>query len=65
LKSGSLSVSELASLGVRRISLGSALSRAGLGAFIRAAREIHDQGTFRFAEEATPYAELNNLMAGK
>jgi len=65
LKSGSLSVSELASLGVRRISLGSALSRAALGAFIRAAREIHDQGTFRFAEEATPYAELNNLMAGR
>jgi 2-methylisocitrate lyase-like PEP mutase family enzyme len=65
LKSGSLSVFELASLGVRRISLGSALSRAALGAFIRAAREIHDQGTFRFAEEATPYAELNNLMAGR
>ena len=65
LKGGSLSVLELASLGVRRISLGSALSRAAFGAFMRAAREIHDFGTFRFSEDATPYAELNNLMAGR
>jgi 2-methylisocitrate lyase-like PEP mutase family enzyme len=65
LKSSSLSVSELASLGVRRISLGSALSRAALGAFVRAAREIRQHGTFRFAEDAMPYADLNNLMAGK
>jgi len=63
LKGGSMSVAELASLGVRRISLGSALSRAALGAFTRAAREIHDLGTFRFSEDATPYAELNNVMA--
>jgi 2-methylisocitrate lyase-like PEP mutase family enzyme len=65
LKSSSLSVAELASLGVRRISLGSALSRAALGAFVRAAREIRQHGTFRFAEDAMPYADLNNLMAGK
>ena len=65
LKGGSLSVAELASLGVRRISLGSALSRAAFGAFLRAAREIQDLGTFRFSEDATPYADLNNLMAGR
>jgi 2-methylisocitrate lyase-like PEP mutase family enzyme len=62
LKSGSLSVAELATLGVRRISLGSALSRAALGAFVRAAREIREQGTFRFAEDALPYAEANDLV---
>jgi 2-methylisocitrate lyase-like PEP mutase family enzyme len=62
LKSGSLSVAELAALGVRRISLGSALSRAALGAFVRAAREIREQGTFRFAEDALPYAEANDLV---
>jgi 2-methylisocitrate lyase-like PEP mutase family enzyme len=62
LKSGSLSVAELAALGVRRISLGSALSRAALGAFVRAAREIREQGTFRFAEDALPFAEANNLV---
>jgi 2-methylisocitrate lyase-like PEP mutase family enzyme len=53
LKTASLSVADLAALGVRRISLGSALSRAALGAFLRAAREIRDHGTFHFAEDAT------------
>lgn len=64
LKSGSFSVAELAALGVRRISVGSALSRAALGAFLRAAREIRERGTFHFAEEALPYAEANRLVAG-
>lgn len=62
LKSVSLSVAELAALGVRRISLGSALSRAALGAFLRAAREIREHGTFRFAEDALPFAEANDLV---
>lgn len=50
--------------GVRRISVGSALSRAALGAFLRGAREIRERGTFGFAAEALPYAEANDLMAG-
>jgi 2-methylisocitrate lyase-like PEP mutase family enzyme len=58
-----LSVSDLAALGVRRISVGSALSRAALGAFLRAAREIRDHGTFTFAEEALPYSEANDWMS--
>ncbi len=62
LKSGSFSVAELAALGVRRISVGSALSRAGLGAFVRAAREMLDHGTFDFAKDALPYAEANELV---
>jgi 2-methylisocitrate lyase-like PEP mutase family enzyme len=62
LKGVALSVDELAALGVKRISLGSALSRAALGAVIRAAREIQEHGTFRFAEDALPYAEANALM---
>lgn len=62
LKGASLSVAELAALGVRRISVGSALSRAALGAFVRAAREIREQGTFRFAEDALPMAEANGFM---
>jgi len=64
LKDASFSVAELAALGVRRISVGSALSRAALGAFVRAAREIRFHGTFDFAKDAMPYAELNGLMAG-
>ncbi|HEY7461675.1 MAG TPA: isocitrate lyase/phosphoenolpyruvate mutase family protein [Gemmatimonadota bacterium] len=62
LKNASFSVAELAALGVRRISVGSALSRAALGAFARAAREIREHGTFTFAEEAIPFAEANDLM---
>ncbi len=64
LQGKSLSVAELATLGVRRISLGSTLSRAALGAFVRAAHEIRDHGTFRFAEDALPFADANDLVAG-
>lgn len=64
LKSASFSVAELAALGVRRISVGSALSRAALGAFVRAALEMKQRGTFAFAEEAIPYADVNDLIVG-
>ncbi len=56
------SVFELGACGVRRISLGSALIRAGLGPMLRAAREIHDAGTFSFGADALPYPDLNKLM---
>lgn len=64
LKGAPFSVAELADMGVRRISVGSALSRAALGAFVRAAREIQEQGTFGFADEALPYAEASRLVVG-
>jgi 2-methylisocitrate lyase-like PEP mutase family enzyme len=54
-------VGELASLGVRRISVGSALTRVALSAFVQAAREIATAGTFRF-DEAVPFAEMNAMM---
>lgn len=57
-----LTVAQLAALGVRRISVGSALNRAALGAFYRAAREIRETGTFGFAADAAPYPNLNELM---
>ncbi len=56
-------VATLAEAGVKRISLGSALSRAALGGFVRAAREIREHGTFGFAADALPNAETNDLMA--
>lgn len=56
------SVAALAEAGVKRVSLGSGLSRAALGALVRAAREIKDHGTFGFAGDAVPYAEANGLM---
>ena len=63
LRNAAFTVVELASLGVRRISVGSALSRAALGAFLRAAREMQEHGTFGFAVEAVPSSEMNRLMA--
>ena len=57
-----LSVAELAELGVRRISVGGALSRAALGAFMRAATELHDRGTFDFLADALPHAVANQLF---
>lgn len=57
------SVAALAEAGVKRISLGSALSRAALGGFVRAVREIREHGTFGFAAEALPYADIQNFMA--
>lgn len=53
---------ELGALGVRRISVGSALSRAALGAVVRAAQEIRDHGTFTFGAAAIPYAEADAMM---
>jgi 2-methylisocitrate lyase-like PEP mutase family enzyme len=57
-----LSVAELADLGVRRISLGSGLARAAWAGFLRTAREIADHGTFTTLAEATPFAELNRAF---
>ncbi|MCE1118665.1 MULTISPECIES: isocitrate lyase/PEP mutase family protein [Pseudomonas] len=57
-----LGVNQLQDLGVKRISVGSSLARAALGAFQRAALEIRDQGTFGYGEQALPFAQLNDLF---
>jgi 2-methylisocitrate lyase-like PEP mutase family enzyme len=57
-----LSLAELSAIGVKRVSVGSALSRAALGAFLRAAREMREHGTFTFAEEAVSYREINAMF---
>jgi 2-methylisocitrate lyase-like PEP mutase family enzyme len=49
----------LSALGVKRISVGSALARAAWGAFFRAAREMRSDGTFTFAEDAISYQDLS------
>ena len=54
-----LSLAELSAIGVKRVSVGSALSRAALGAFLRAAREMREHGTFGFADEAVSFREIN------
>lgn len=58
-----LSLAELSSIGVKRVSVGSALSRAALGAFLRAAREMQECGTFTFAEQAVGYRDINAMLS--
>jgi 2-methylisocitrate lyase-like PEP mutase family enzyme len=62
LSGAGFNVAELAEIGVKRISLGSALARAAYGAFLRAAREVATTGTFGFASEAVPFAEINGMF---
>ena len=56
------SVAALAEAGVKRISVGSALSRAALGGFMRAVQEIKERGTFEFARDALPHREAGAFM---
>ncbi|WP_144141704.1 oxaloacetate decarboxylase [Paraburkholderia sp. BCC1884] len=58
-----LGFDELAALGVRRVSVGGSLARAALGAFLRAAREMRDHGSFTFTSEAASGNELNQAFA--
>jgi len=56
------SLGELAALGVKRVSVGSALARAAFGALIDAANEIREHGTFAFADRAVAYRDLGAMF---
>ena len=62
LGGAAFSLAELSALGVKRVSVGSALARAALGAFLRASREMREHGTFTFAQSAASYADLNAMF---
>jgi 2-methylisocitrate lyase-like PEP mutase family enzyme len=55
-------VAELMALGVRRISVGGSLARVALGAFLEAAREIADNGTFSRFTYGVPFNEINGAF---
>jgi 2-methylisocitrate lyase-like PEP mutase family enzyme len=57
-----LRVDDLAELGVRRISVGSALARAAWAGFMRAANAIREHGDFSGFDSLAPGAELNRLF---
>jgi 2-methylisocitrate lyase-like PEP mutase family enzyme len=59
-----LRVADLAELGVRRISVGSALARIAWAGFLRATRLIAEEGSFAGLEGAATFAELNALFDG-
>jgi 2-methylisocitrate lyase-like PEP mutase family enzyme len=60
-----LDLTSLSQLGVKRISVGSALCRAALGAFLRAAKEMRLQGTFAFAEDAVGFRDINDIFTSQ
>jgi 2-methylisocitrate lyase-like PEP mutase family enzyme len=57
-----LSVTQIAALGVRRISVGGALALAAWGGFLRAARALRSEGSFGGFGAGTSYVELNELF---
>lgn len=63
LQGANLSLPALSEIGVRRVSVGSALSRAALGAFLRAAEEMRDHGTFDFADDAGDFQDIAAVFA--
>lgn len=63
LGGAALTVQELQAAGVKRISVGGSFARAALGAFVRAAREVKENGSFGYAADAIPDAEASGYMA--
>ncbi len=63
LAGANFTVKQLAGLGVKRISIGSALARAALGAVMRAIDEMQGEGSFHFAEQAVNYGEISAKLA--
>jgi len=57
-----LSLEELAKIGVKRISVGSSLQRAALGAFLRAAEEMSGKGTFTYAAGAASPKDVTPIF---
>jgi len=57
-----LKLADLAELGVRRISVGSALARAAWNGFMRAAQMIAKEGRFDCFDDVVPFAQINNFF---
>jgi 2-methylisocitrate lyase-like PEP mutase family enzyme len=58
----SLTAAQLAEAGVKRISVGGALSRLALAAFLRGAREMKEQGGFTWVRDTVPTRELRAIF---
>ncbi|MEJ2902562.1 isocitrate lyase/phosphoenolpyruvate mutase family protein [Pedobacter panaciterrae] len=63
LAGDNFSLNMLEDMGVKRVSVGSSLVRAAYGGFFKAVEEILQKGTFSFADDAKPYADLNKLFS--
>lgn len=58
-----LTVEQLSAAGVKRISVGGAMERHALAAFLRCAREMKDQGAFSFVRDMAPVKEVREAFA--
>jgi 2-methylisocitrate lyase-like PEP mutase family enzyme len=58
----SLTLAQLTDAGVKRISVGGALSRLALAAFLDGAREMKDKGTFTWVRRTVPSKELKAVF---
>ena len=63
IKGLNLTLADFSAMGVKRISLGSSLARCALGAFLRAAQEMKEQGTFGFVDDAADSRMVNSIFA--
>jgi 2-methylisocitrate lyase-like PEP mutase family enzyme len=59
---GMHTMADLQALGVKRVSLGGAFASAAYSAFLQAAKEVLEQGTFTFRESGGPRAEIARLL---
>jgi 2-methylisocitrate lyase-like PEP mutase family enzyme len=57
-----LTLADLAAAGVKRVSVGGALSRLALAAFLDGAREMRDKGTFTWVRRTVPSKELKTVF---
>jgi 2-methylisocitrate lyase-like PEP mutase family enzyme len=62
VRDSGLRVSDIATLGVRRISVGGALALAAWTGFIRAAQMLKSEGSFAGLANLVPYPEINDLF---
>ena len=58
-----LTVEQLSAAGVKRISVGGALSRYALAAFLRCAREMKERGSFTYVREMAPIKDIRQAFA--
>ncbi len=63
--SSELTLTDVAAMGVRRISVGGALARAAWGGFLRAARAMATDGRFDGFADAAPGTELNGVFGDR
>lgn len=62
---GGLTIRDAEELGVRRVSVGSALARAAWGGFIDAAKQLAERRVFDGFAGATSHADLQKFFSGK